>query len=159
MILVAAQSLIGLWVAAVAVKMANMHGPATRWLERMLVATAGASGVMFAVGAVLLLQLVVLHVYGTKPQWMARCELLSVDAYVKSPGGLITEARLAFEDDPSPNSTRPAGRNDFGIWRVDYPHAASANAVMFEAKHQCAWWWKAARTQLGPWPIPNGGAD
>lgn len=170
MISAAVQVGAGLVVAVWAGTRANAHTVSTPWVDRLAVALIGAAGLFSVVGVPLSsLPVIVdvraevvqhkpgtarLHLHGTKPVTRSMCDFLWLDAYITTAGGELMEVPMAIEGDPRDGNTRPAGRHDFGIWRVDYPPAQVARAVTFSAHHRCAWWMPITRTRQGPFALP-----
>ena len=150
---------------------ANAHRPGTPWLARIITALIGAAGMLLVIGTALSRAPVVvesraelvsqapgelrLRVFGTKPELMASCRLLQVDAYVVTRDGLLVEVTLDFEDDPRRLNTRPTGPQNFGIWRLRYASDVQPVAAMAVAEHRCAWRWLTNRTRQPLWAAPQ----
>lgn len=89
------------------------------------------------------------RVLGTKNRI---CRLLPPILGFTVTNGVMSEAALTFPDDETPGSSRPAGSQDFGVWRFDTTRNPQADHVMAYTWHDCGSPW-AVLTQLGPWPV------
>jgi hypothetical protein len=76
-----------------------------------------------------------LSIYGDKNLECAPVED-SYAGYVRNGGGVWREVPFMFVDDISPNSARPIGANDFGVWAW-HPGDQYAYEVMMTMQHVC----------------------
>jgi hypothetical protein len=166
----AVQITAGVVVASWAGRRANAHDGGTSWLDRLTVSLIGAAGILAVVGVPLSTLPVIinvraevvqhtpgvarLHMHGTKPVSRGMCDFQALDAYVQTPAGDLVEVPMTVESDVRPSNTRPPGRHDFGVWRLEYAPGLRPAAVLFVAYHRCAWWMPPTRTQQGPFALP-----
>lgn len=67
--------------------------------------------------------------------------------------GQWEEVRFAFERDPSPGSTRPLGRQSFGVWAWSHDRSARPSSVKITVKHMCDGSMRV--TEQGPFEVPR----
>lgn len=90
------------------------------------------------------------HVFGEK---VRDCELLTITGYAVTDAGML-KVPLTFPDDPAPGSSRPEGKQDFGVWSFDLSAAPQASAVFAHTRHDCSTPWVIS-TDIGPWQTPS----
>lgn len=90
------------------------------------------------------------------------CELAKIDSDGRpmapfngysSHNGVSMESALSFENDPTPNNSRPKGKQSFGIWKFDLKDQPNADEVYITAQHDCGFW--KLTTKIGPFNIGN----
>lgn len=86
---------------------------------------------------------------GTKVQ---DCEWISTEAFVISAEGITSKALLSFSDPET--GTRPVGRNNFGVWRVQFSPYTPVRSLKFRSYHECGHRWPVM-TEQGPFSIPD----
>lgn len=67
--------------------------------------------------------------------------------------GQWEEVRFAFERDPSPGSTRPLGRQSFGVWAWSHDRIDTPSQVKITVKHICDGSMRV--TEQGPFEVPQ----
>lgn len=153
-----------------AIRQANSHQQGTPVADRIAIAIIGAAAVMAALAvpaskAPVVVDAYIKHIshapgdlriqlYGTKPPARRNCEFLGADAYVVEEGTMM-EVPYIIERDPNPGNTRPAGRHNFGTWRLSYPDQTVVSHVLIRAHHKCAWWMPTTHTDMGPFSVPQ----
>lgn len=75
----------------------------------------------------------ILHVYGDKRR--RECAYVREDMMIRPLVGLPREVAGAWVDDPTPGSTRPPGRQDFGFLRVFTSRETPAGTEIFGVAH------------------------
>ena len=81
------------------------------------------------------------------------CLFLSAQGYSVQ-DGILMKSQLSFLNDPSPNASRPTGKQSMGLWRFNINNQPNATETIAVVEHDCGFW--NVRTQLGPWPIERG---
>lgn len=98
---------------------------------------------------------VLMSVNATKPAYRADCEYLYTRANVADAAGVKAKAWWEALDDPNPGSTRPAGKQWMGDWRIKWnaQRGYTPVAVYLESHHRCGLLHGEIVTRTGPFPI------
>lgn len=173
--LVAAQLMAGLLVFLGGIAQAGRNERASPWPQHLLSIVAIVAG-LFVVWAGLMSTLPVITdatyemversrgsativIYGNKPLWRERCELLGGEPTVLMHGN-PPRGRKAYTQwprDPSPGATRPPGLIDFKEWvtTFDEPVGSEAYAEWFTIHHDCGPLLGLTHTRVGPFRLPG----
>ena len=91
------------------------------------------------------------HVTGTK---IRQCTFIA-----NSPAGyalhkgMIAKTGFQYLKDPKPGSSRPIGKNDFGIWLWTDLSDSAPDALEVTVEHRCLW--TDIQTRMGPFVVPD----
>lgn len=79
------------------------------------------------------------------------CKYLHEDMSVENASGEARDVASAWIDDPTPNSTRRTGKQDFGVLRVFTDRATAAGSpIIGMAHHSCHPMWDTLTPIAGP---------
>lgn len=171
MIDAAAQGVLGLATFALSLRLTSEHTPQTPWWRRIAGIGYGAFG-LWLLGMLLSSSLpvvkdmevqvlnvgptwAVMSVSATKPSHRRDCIYLYTRASVLDASGRSAKAWWESLDDPAPGSTRPAGRQWMGDWRVRWDARAGfvPVSVVYEVHHDCGFMGGDVTTTTGPFPL------
>ena len=167
----ALQAVLGGATFALSLKLTSDHSAETPWWRKLAGIGYGAFG-LWLLGMLLSSTVpvvrdmeaavldrgenwVLMSVSATKPEYRRECEFLYTRANVVDAGGIKDKAWWEVLDDPTPGSTRPAGKQWMGEWRIKWTlrRGYTPVAVYLESHHRCGLLDGEIVTRTGPFPI------
>lgn len=173
--LVIAQVTLGMAAFLIGIRQAGRNERSTEWPMHLLAVSAIVAGLAAAWAGFMSTLPVMTNVtyevverqrgsativiYGEKPKWREKCELLGGEPTVmmRGPSQRSRKAYTQWPRDPSPGSTRPPGLIDFGEWvtTFDEPPGSEAFAESFTLHHDCGPLLGLTHTRVGPFRLPG----
>jgi hypothetical protein len=160
------ESVAGVAITVASARAAVQNTSLTPLFDRLLNSTVAAFGFWLAITSIpamlpVLMDTsmeVVTHVPGsiivnitaTKVQ---DCDWIDTEAYVLSSNGAVMTRAVILPVFTGSGSSRPVGKNDFGLWMIKYPDAIPAIGVQLKSRHECGHRWPVDTNQ-GPFYFP-----